>query len=538
MAEPHAAAHATQRISEATLALFPQIDIAATLAALAPEIVLTAAAIIIVLVDLFLKKRQSYVTGLLALLGAGLALLTVLAQGGSAFTGEPILFGTYQADGLTAFFRGFFILALLFTVVISQMNNQLDEYRPGEYYGVLFVAAISMCMLAAAGNIVLFILAFETLSLMSYVLVGYAKGTRNSVEGSLKYLLFGALASGVMFYGLSFFYGLGGTADLPLAITNAFSSQHPYVALTALLLVMAGIGFKISMVPFHFWAPDAYQSAPLPVGAFLSVASKGAGFAALVRIVWPIAGLDAAGASGAASIEVVKASLPYIFGVLALLTMTLGNLAALRQTEFRRLFAYSSIAHAGYMLLAFTNMSQATLAGLLGYLGIYLFMNLAAFAIVQLLENDRGTTEISEFRGYFRANPFAVTCLVMVLVSLVGLPPMAGFMAKFLLFYGVIGSDSGVLAPWQVILVVAAVLNTAVSLYYYIYPAKVMIIEQPADEAGRARLEASAAALSLPRWTLSFITLFLLVAPLVYFFLRWPLVNGLLRQATVAWATL
>jgi NADH-quinone oxidoreductase subunit N len=529
MAAPHA--EATSRFSDTALHYLQNMELVESLAAIAPELFLAVTALVVVTFDMFLKKKNSYLNGTLALAGAGAAFLVALAQGASA-PGGSVFLGSYITDGFTYFFRGFFLLSLVATLMISVLSKEIDSYRQGEYYAVLLIAVLSMCILVASGNLLIFILAFETMSLMSYVLVSYSKGTRQAAEASLKYLLYGALSSGVMVFGASYLYGLSGTIDLPDMISIAFSGEHTYVAFVALLMVLVGIGFKISMVPFHWWTPDVYQGAPIPIAAFLSVASKGAGIAVLLRIITPVVDLPALQEFARPSMSALHLNVAYLFGVVAIVTMTLGNFAALRQRDFKRLLAYSSIAQAGYMLLAFTNLNDSTMTGLLSYLSIYLFMNMGAFLIVTMMDNEKGTTNIDAFSGYGRTNPINAACLVMILVSLVGLPPMAGFFAKAQLFYGVIWFEDGTLSPWHLMLVLIAVLNTAVSLYYYIYPAKVMIIEGGDDDKATEPMR-----VGLSQWTLTFLLLFLMVAPLLYFSLKWGLMHDIVGLAFMATST-
>lgn len=495
------------RISETTLNLFQQLDITTALLAMLPELLLALTAVLVVMLDLVLKREQAWLNGMLAMAGTLMAFAVAVPLGfDSLGMRDSVLLGTYLVDPLTGLLRVLAIGTLLATLAMSLIDRRLAAYHTGEYYALLLMATTAMCLMVAAGNLVLFLLAFETLSLFSYVLVAYLKGTRLSSEASLKYLLFGAMASGVMFCGLSYLYGLSGTMETTRAVTGAFESANPVLAMLALIMVLAGLGFKISMVPFHFWTPDAYTAAPTPVAAWLSVASKAAALGVLVRLVWPLGDL----LYRQAEPLMLAADIPALFGVLAILTMSLGNLAALRQHDFKRLFAYSSIAHAGYMLMAFASLSTPALAGLLGYLPIYLCMNMAAFLFVVMADNDRQTTEISAFRGYFHQRPLAVVMLAIVMFSLIGLPPVAGFLAKFWLFLGVMKAE-GAASAWPIMLVVVAVLNTVVSLYYYVYPLKVMILEKAEGDAPAAVAPAPAA----------LVLLALLVLPLLLVFVMW-----------------
>ncbi len=468
-----------------------------------PEIVLSLTICLVILADMFTPLAYSRtVCGLLSMLGVGWALISV--SSGYAFVHHlsiPAFDGMLISDGLGAFFKLIFLLGALATMLFSLRSRELAGLRHGEYFGLLLGATLGACFLVSSGNFILFILALETLSMCSYVLAGFLKHDRISAEASLKYMLYGAVASGVMLFGISYLYGMTGTLDIPQTMRimaahlnsgGAVFSPAPF--LLALVLVLAGLGFKIAMVPFHFWCPDVYQGSPTPVTAFLSVVSKAAGFSALLRLLLPLFDQKLGGggllASSIFANTAAQLHLPVLFGVLSVVTMVLGNLVALRQTDVKRLLAYSSIAHAGYLLLGLTVYNRAAVEAVLFYFFIYMIMNLGAFWVVIVLINRLGGAEISRFRGVAYKSPFLAAMMIICLFSLTGLPPTAGFMAKLQLFQVVINAGMGAMngdtitpqAWFYFGLALIGVLNSAVSLYYYMKIAREMALRQPEDE--------------------------------------------------------
>ncbi|MFH0792804.1 MAG: NADH-quinone oxidoreductase subunit N, partial [bacterium] len=335
--------------------MFDATTVIENVSCIIPEMVLLVATLLVIVFDLFLSRKESYQSGILAFVGLACALcgLLVLRTEGppaEAFSGLLLL------DNLSYFFRVFFLVSTIAVVVMSLMSKGLVEnYRCGEYFVLLMSATLGMMLLAAATDFLMLVLALETLSLASFVLVGYYKKDRSSSEAALKYVLFGSVASAIMLYGISFLYGLTGTLSIADVFSVAMAKQavNFNTVLVALILIMVGVGFKIAAVPFHFWAPDVYQGAPTPVTAWLSVASKAAGFAILFRLFGPLLPLGSLDDPhwGLKSLEQMAAHLrlDHFFWFLSVVTMFFGNLIALRQTNVKRLLAYSSIAHVGYL---------------------------------------------------------------------------------------------------------------------------------------------------------------------------------------------
>jgi NADH-quinone oxidoreductase subunit N len=472
-----------------------------TCGALLPELILGVAICVLILADMFTPLNKSrQVCGVLALLGLAAAFgVTVPRMGEGAAVGS-VFGGAAAVENFTQLFRLMFFASTAGVVFFSMRTRELAGYRHGEYYSLLLGASLSASLLIASRNLILFVVALETLSMCSYVLAGFIKHERISTESGLKYLLYGAVASGVMLFGISYLYGMTGTVQVP-EVTNALvrlseaGTLNRETALLAFVLLLTGLGFKMAVVPFQFWAPDVYQGAPTPVTAFLAVVSKIAGFGGLMVILSPlyVAGNTAAVVSAHAR----AMHLPLLLGIIAVLTMTYGNLVALRQTDIKRLFAYSSIAHAGYLLMGLAVFNAESLRAVLVYFVIYLIMNLGAFWLIVVLVDRLGGSDLARFRGVRFKAPFLFWTMFIFLVSLTGLPPTSGFAAKLLVFgggcQGWVGGNGGggrkrrlgALTPeaWAWFgLVVAGVINSAISLVYYMKIARVMAFEEVTDE--------------------------------------------------------
>jgi NADH-quinone oxidoreductase subunit N len=324
----------------------------------------------------------------------------------------------------------------------------------------MFGMILGMFFMASASDLILIYISIELLSLSSYVLVGFVKNTVRSSEASLKYVIYGGVSSGIMLFGISLIYGLTGTTNLYEINSIIKLESFPYITfLIAALFIMVGFGFKISAAPFHFWTPDVYEGAPLPITAYLSVASKAAGFAVLIRFIKItfINSIDHHGNWELLSIIDWRS----IIVLLSILTMTLGNFTALWQDNLKRMLAYSSIAHAGYMLLGVAVLSDQGIIATMIYFIVYLFMNLGAFFVVMLIANKIGSEDIEDYKGLGKSMPILGIALAFFLVSLVGLPPTAGFIGKVVLFIALVDAN-------MITLAIIALLNTVVALYYYI----------------------------------------------------------------------
>ncbi|HEV8347312.1 MAG TPA: NADH-quinone oxidoreductase subunit N [Vicinamibacterales bacterium] len=418
-----------------------------------PEIVLTGGALLVLIADVALPKENRAALGWVTLLVIG-ATLASLAPFTSAHV--EVAHGLLAVDRFALFFKIVFLVAAAITVLISMRYLEVEGAAPGEYYFLILCATLGMMIMAGGIDLITIFIGLETMAVSFYILAGFIKPNQRSNEAAVKYFLLGAFSLGVLLYGMSLMYGLSGTTNLRvMAPLFAGQERDPRLVL-AVILVVAGVGFKIAAVPFHMWAPDVYEGAPTPVTAFLSVGSKAASFAMLLRIF--LEGLP-----------VMSADWRLLFEVLAIVTMTVGNVAAVTQTNLKRMLAYSSVAHAGYVLIgvvaAASTIPAVRMRGItatLIYLLIYSFMQLGAFAVIVLLRRqDVVGDELKDFSGLHFRQPFAAFAMLLFMLSLGGIPPTAGFMGKFWLFGAAI--EAG-----YVWLAVIGVLNSAISLYYYI----------------------------------------------------------------------
>ena len=441
-----------------------------------PEVALTVAILAVVLVDASgvpQRHRISQGLAVAGLVAAGGLLLTIPTGLG------PLWGGMLATDPLATFFKALLIGAALLVLLAFTFRNsrELSGLGQGEFYALMLAATLASVLLVSANDLLMLYLSLEMLSLSSYVLVAYMKGDRMSNEASLKYILFGAVSTGVMLYGLTLLYGMAGTTSLSgvrEALSAGLTAGETRTATVAVLLVIAGFGFKTASVPFHFWCPDVYQGAPTPVTAFLSVVPKAAGFAVMTRFFF----------SGLAVHEGQPWVLTGVLGwqgmlmLVSVATMTVGNVAALTQTNMKRLLAYSSISHAGYIMMGVVALSQNGARGLLVYLLAYLVMNLGAFLVVMLIHKETGSFDLRDYAGMYYRAPFLTLAMAVFMLSLMGIPPLIGFMGKLYVFAAIVEKGPGFW--WYA--VVGAV-NAAVAAYYYARVLKTMIIE--ADDEAR-----------------------------------------------------
>jgi NADH-quinone oxidoreductase subunit N len=396
--------------------------------------------------------------------------------------GEGWLYGRMiVVDDFAVFFKVIFCLAAFVTVWMSLGSNEVRQSNEGEYYGLVLASTVGMFYMASAANLLMAYLSLEFVSLTSYVLTGYLRRNRRSGEAALKYLIYGGVASGTMIYGMSWLYGACGSLDyMQINAALVRGDVNPLAIFIALVLIISGFGYKVASVPFHMWAPDVYQGAPIPVTAFLSVGSKAAGFAILMRLFYP--GLSQA-VEGGDWRFLAGVDWPQLMLVVCMVTMTLGNLAALSQTNLKRLLAYSSIAHAGYVLMGFVVLNDEGLRAMLFYLVTYYLMNLGAFLVVMVVVNSTGREDVDGFRGLaWRGGAVPAVAMAIFLFSLAGLPPFAGFIGKFYLFAAVVKEQFYLLA-------LVGLLNSLVSLYYYARVVRTMFLDMPQGDEGAVVLD-------------------------------------------------
>lgn len=441
--------------------------------------------IVAVLLAPFFRRKSNVLCALVALAGLVVALVSLLAVGvmAPANPAAPPLGGILIADQFALLWKAM-LLVFAIGIILMWLGTTASSMHEGdgpEFFTLLLGATIGMCLMASTTNLLMLVMAVELASLPSYVLAGFRKTHRLGAEASLKYVLFGAATSAMMIYGLSFLYGMFGTLRIEeMAGQIVAGNVKPALLTVALFGLIIGLGFKISAVPFHFWCPDVFEGASVEVSAFLSVASKGAALALLLRVMMTLA--EAMGYQDAQPVTALAIGL----GVLGAVTATVGNTAAFVQTNIKRLLAYSSIAHAGYMLCAISLLynlgARQTVDGvnfpaqaLLFYLAVYLFMNLGAFTVAGLVWRATGSEDLSAFKGLVTRSPLLAHCMFCFMLSLVGLPPFAGFVAKFYLL-AVLVKNGG----WWWWLVGAIGVNTIASLYYYARVLRAMYLE-PAD---------------------------------------------------------
>ncbi len=435
----------------------------------APELGLVVGILLLIVWDLAVRGPGK-VQGLVAI-----ALVTLAYAGSQAALylakDEPsrVLFGGLMAsDRFAHTFRALFALVTAVIVLFSfpgqeKLEGSEAQKGIGEFYVLLLTVALGLDMMAMSRNLLMIYLSLELVSIISFIMAGYKINDRKSSEAGLKYVIFGGVASGIMLYGMSWLFGLTQSLNLAeiskrVVTLSAAEGRVPEAVFVAVICMLAGFGYKISAAPFHMWTPDVYEGAPTPVTAFLSVGPKAAGFAILLRFFAD--GLAARGSMGGS----VGTPWPIVGGVLAMATMTVGNLSALGQNNVKRMLAYSSIAHAGYMLLGFCVFNDAGTAAILFYVATYCLMNLGAFLVViAVAERSDGDETIEAFRGLGTRSPVLAICMAIFLFSLTGLPPFAGFVGKFYIFASLLRVGGS----WNWFIAVIGVLNSIVSLFYY-----------------------------------------------------------------------
>jgi NADH-quinone oxidoreductase subunit N len=416
-------------------------------------------AVLVLVLDPFQQKETNRRTflGLFTAIGLLVTLVLSLVFGRPA---DPSLVfgGMLRFDWMGFLFKMFFVFAAGVTALFFMDEERLNQRA--ESYLLLLAAALGMCLMASSADLVMLYLAIETTSIPLYILAGFLTSDDKSTESGFKYMLFGALTSAVLLYGFSLIYGFAGTTSI-YALGIHFRS-FDLMAVGTTFLVLAGLAFKVSLFPFHFWAPDVYEGAPTPVAGFLSTASKAAGFAVIIRLL-------------TAAFPIVSANWSFILAVLAALTMTVGNLIALAQKNVKRLLAYSSIAHAGYAMIGVVAFSQFGIASAVFYLIAYILTNLLAFGIVGIVGQVTGSNDMTAYNGLGRRNATLSLAALVAFLSLAGMPPFGGFVGKFFVFAAALQSG------W-VWLAVVGILNSIVGLYYYLIILKYIYLYRLVDQ--------------------------------------------------------
>ena len=430
---------------------------------LSPQLVLLGTALLVLALDLILgeaKKRWLPYVALLGLVATFVATWTLWGRP------EALFEGVFAVDRYALFFQIVAVLATGLVILASSGYLEGRTSHRGEFYSLLLLTGLAITLMAAAVDLVMLYISIELLSIISYVLTGFLRKDSKSSEAALKYFLYGAGASAIMLYGMSFLYGITGSTNLAQIAAQVGDSPDGLTLLTVVLLLV-GFGFKVSAVPFHQWAPDAYEGAPTPFTAFLSVGSKAAGFAVLLRVFLT-------------ALPDLRVDWVALVTTLSLLTMTLGNLVAIFQKNIKRMLAYSSIAQAGYILIGLacwdpTGSGAGSVGAVLFYLLAYLFTNLGAFTVVIAVERATGSSEISDYAGLIHRNPWLAVALLVFFLSLIGIPPTGVFVGKLLIFSAAIRMQLYTLA-------VVGVINGVISVYYYYGVMRQAFFVPPEDE--------------------------------------------------------
>jgi len=423
----------------------PEID----LYLIAPEIIIAAFGFLVLLVDVFAPKgeKKGYL-GVLSLIGVVIAFFYTLPLVGSSKTGFE---GMFTSDGFAIFFKITILIIAFLTVLISMGYASREGIGFGEYYALILFATLGMMLMAAGTHLIVIFLGLETMSISIYILAGMLREDRKSVESAFKYFLLGAFATGFLLYGIAFLYGATGSLylkDIASYIASKKLIDNPML-LMSLAFLTIGFGFKIASVPFHMWTPDVYEGAPTSITAFMATGVKAAGFSALIRVFFT-------------ALPEFRPDWTSIMWLIAVATMTVGNIIAISQNNIKRMLAYSSIAHAGYILVAFVAGNKSGTSGILFYLMTYAFMNLGAFTCV-ILFGKKGEENIliTDYAGVGFKYPLLAASMTVFLLSMAGIPPLGGFMAKLYIFSAAVEAKF----YWLAIL---GVLNSAISVYYYL----------------------------------------------------------------------
>jgi NADH-quinone oxidoreductase subunit N len=445
-----------------------------------PELLMTALALTVLLLDLVIKKKE--IVALISMAGVALVTLSLFGPKGETFG------SMFISDGYSTFFKLIFVVNVILSVLISIKYIAVERVNHGEYYALILFSTIGMMIMASAGDLIVLYLGLELMALSTYVLAGFIRHDVKSNEAALKYFLLGAFSSAFLLYGISIIYGLTGTTDLRgiAFFINERGLNDNFSLLLSVIFLTVAFGFKIAAAPFHLWAPDVYEGAPTSITAFMSVGPKAAGFAVLGR-VFMVAFVS------------VKVEWAAILVPISILTMAVGNIVALSQTNIKRMLAYSSIAHAGYALLGIITANNEGLASVMNYLMIYAFMNIGAFAVIIMLRSEgfKGDS-IYDYQGLSKTHPLAAVLMLIFMFSLTGIPPTAGFIGKLYIFMSAINAGY----TW---LVIIAVIFSAISAYFYLRVVMYMYMRAPKETVTLTTSFSNGVALGITTFAVLFI---------------------------------
>ncbi|MXV82866.1 NADH-quinone oxidoreductase subunit N [Candidatus Poribacteria bacterium] len=428
---------------------------------LMPELIITLTLLIVLVFDLF-DSISKAILGWMTIVGAGIALWVSIQMHQAGTVGTQFN-DMFKVDNFSLFFNIIFLVSTILVALISMSYLSRDDRKQGPYYLLILLATLGMMLMAAGNELIIVFLGLELMSLSLYVLAGYFRDNPASSEAGMKYLLLGAFASAFFLYGIALIYGGAGTTNVP-AIAEAITAPNKSPLLLAgMFLLIVGFGFKVAIVPFHQWAPDVYEGAPTTIAAFISAGPKAAGFAAFLRIFM----------EALPSLQVEWSS---VVIVLAMLTMTVGNVIAIAQTSIKRMLAYSSIAHAGYVLIGLAAANNDGISSAMLYLLVYCVMNIGAFGAVILAKTEDGESlMISDYAGLGLRKPLLAMFMTIMLLSLAGFPPTAGFVGKFYVFKSAVQAG-------HIWLVIVGAINTAISAFYYLRVVVTMYMREPEEE--------------------------------------------------------
>ncbi|MFP5107220.1 NADH-quinone oxidoreductase subunit NuoN [Neobacillus sp. C211] len=450
--------------------------------AMTPEFIILGVSALLTLLDLFMPKNMDRkILGWIGIAAIFAAIVSVLGMVGGPVT--SILENSFRLDSFAMAFKLLLLAGaglVMFLAISYEPKEGLEEYR-GEFYYLFLSALLGAMIMTSSGDLITLFIGLELLTVSSYILAGIRKYHLESNESAMKYVINGGISTAITLFGMSYIYGLTGSTnllDIAGRLSTVTDGQQAYLLTLAFLMVFVGLAFKLGAAPFHMWAPDVYQGAPTPVTAFLSVVSKTAGFVIVLRILLTVFG--SAASVGNSQMPILLEMQDYI-AFIAGATMIIGNVIALKQSNIKRMFAYSSIAHAGYILVALTSLSSNMFYSIWFYLLAYLFMNLGAFAVIQVVSEKTGSTKIADFAGLYRRSPVLSVVMGLLLVSLAGFPGTAGFIGKLNIFIGAFyGTPHYVLA--------SIMIATTVVSYFYYFGIMTQMFFRPASDDSKFNL--------------------------------------------------
>ena len=479
-----------------------------------PELIIMEGMLSIILLEIMPNRRKYIYSSTLGVVLLSLIAVLYMAYQLPLYDANPLFMGLIVADPFSFFFKIIFLISTLVIIIVSESSVEIKDKIKAEYYFLLLVILLGMFLMVSSVNLLMIYLAIELVSIPSYILAGISKNNKSSNEASLKYVIFGSFASGLMLFGLSWLYGIAGSTDIFVIQKALVESGNSLMIFMSLLFVMVGFGYKISMVPFHYWTPDVYEGAATPVTAFFSIGPKAAGLGLLIRFFYSVF-------TDGSNNVLLGVDWTLIIAVLSALTMTVGNLLALYQDNIKRLLAYSSISHIGFILIGFCVLSDQALEAMLFYIFIYLFMNLGAFVVAIFVKNKVNGESVDSWKGMGFRNPLISAFMVICLVSLAGLPPTSGFVAKFYVLAELFRLES---YRW---LAVVAIINSVVSLYYYFRIVKSMyFLSSDEEQASLEKVESN----QTNKW----IIIFLSIQPLI-FYIYWSPLLEFIKHSLIMW---